>query len=165
MPKKPRPSRFRLDPAVRPTRYELDLEPDLEAGTFRGTVRIALEISRRRPAITLHAADLEVSGATIARDGSGERVRIKRRVADEAVTIVPRAKLAGPVSLELSFSGKLGAHLRGFYGATANGRRYAFTQLEAAAARRMFSCFDEPSFKARFRVSVIVADGAAAGSN
>src|SRR5881628_3433396 len=47
----------------------------------------------------------------------------------------------------------------------ADGRRYAFTQCEAADARRVLPCFDEPSFKARFRVAVTLASDHTAVSN
>src|SRR6266849_8378697 len=55
--------------------------------------------------------------------------------------------------------------LRGLYAAGADGRRYAFSQCEAADARRILPCFDEPSFKARFRVAIRVRDGETALSN
>src|SRR5438445_1600320 len=165
MPKQKRPSRFRLDPAVRPTDYALRLEPSLEAGTFSGEVRIALQIARPRAEITLHAADLQITSATITTNGAGEAVRVKRRPADEAITIVLRRQVAGQAFLELSYRGRLGEHLRGLYAASADGRRYAFTQLEAADARRMLPCFDEPSFKARFRLSVTARSGDAVVSN
>ena len=150
MPKTRRPSRFRLDPAVRPTDYELLLEPDLRAGTFRGEVRIDVEIARPRPAITLHAADLTVESATIESKGSVHPVRLKPRRADEAVTLVPARRVAGSATLVLSFSGQLGTHLRGLYAAASDGRRYAFTQCEAADARRDPPLLRRAGFKARF---------------
>ncbi len=160
-----RPSRFRLDPAIRPEEYDLHLEPDLEAGTFRGEVRIELALHATRSAITLHAADLRITRATIASEGTVSELRVKRQPADETVTLVSRRELRGQAVLSLSFSGKLGVHLRGLYGATAEGRRYAFTQLEAADARRVLPCFDEPCFKARFRISVTTGEGNIVVSN
>ncbi len=165
MPPLKRPSRFRLDPAIRPDGYDLHLEPDLESGTFRGEVRIELTIARARRAITLHAAGLEIARATIASEGSVSLLRVKRRPLDEAVTLTSPHEHAHRAILSVSFSGKLGSHLRGLYAAAAEGRRYAFTQLEAADARRMFPCFDEPSFKARFRISVTTREGDAVVSN
>src|SRR5207249_10381509 len=53
----------------------------------------------------------------------------------------------------------------GFYAASADGRRYAFSQCEAADARRIFPCFDEPAFKARLRLAVTVPSGLRAVSN
>src|SRR3989441_9161864 len=67
--------------------------------------------------------------------------------------------------LALRFSGRLNQHLRGLYAASADGSRYAFSQCEAADARRILPCFDEPAFKARFRVAVTVRDGETAVSN
>src|SRR5262249_18340978 len=68
-------------------------------------------------------------------------------------------------ALRLRFAAPLNQPLRGFYSAQADGRRYAFTQCEAADARRVLPCFDEPSFKARFRVAVTLPNGHAAVSN
>jgi puromycin-sensitive aminopeptidase len=160
-----RPSRFRLDPAIRPEEYDLHLEPDLTNGTFRGKVRIELGLTAPRSAITVHAADLEVTRATVASKGEVQELRVKRQRADEAVTLVARRPLHDRAVVSLEFTGRLGAHLRGFYAATADGRRYAFTQLEAADARRMFPCFDEPSFKARFRIAVTTTEDNAVISN
>jgi puromycin-sensitive aminopeptidase len=165
MPATKRPSRFRLDPAIRPAEYDLRLEPDLERGTFRGDVRIELVIDRPRRALTLHAAGLEITRATIGSDGAAHPVRVQRRPSDEAVTLFSPRAAAPRATLSLSFSGHLGTHLRGLYAAAVDGRRYAFTQLEAADARRMFPCFDEPSFKARFRISVTTREGDAVVSN
>jgi puromycin-sensitive aminopeptidase len=165
MPAPKRPSRFRLDPAIRPTEYDLRLEPDLEGGTFRGEVRIELTVARPRRAMTLHAADLEITRATIASDGTARPMRVKRRPNDEAVTLLSPHAAVQRATLTLSFTGKLGSHLRGLYAAAVDGRRYAFTQFEAADARRMFPCFDEPSFKARFQLSVTAREGDAVVSN
>src|SRR5436853_1846350 len=108
MPKSKRPSRFRLDPSVRPTDYNLRIEPDLDAGTFRGEVRIALQLAKPRSEITLHAADLEVTRAVVVTNGGEEPARVKRRAEDEAVTIVARRKLSGTPIIELSYRGRLG---------------------------------------------------------
>jgi puromycin-sensitive aminopeptidase len=159
------PSRFRLDPAVRPTEYDVRIEPDLARGTFRGEVSIALEIDRPRTEITLHAAGLKIERALVANDGDRRKARVEPRPADEAVTVALREKLRGSATLDLTFSGLLGKHLRGLYAAAADGRRYAFTQFEAADARRMMPCFDEPAFKARYRISVVARDGDAVVSN
>jgi aminopeptidase N len=54
------------------------------------------------------------------------------------------------------FSGTILARLRGFYRSQKDGARYAATQFEAADARRAFPCFDEPEFKARFALTLVV---------
>jgi puromycin-sensitive aminopeptidase len=61
---------------------------------------------------------------------------------------------AGTAILRLGFAGRLRKDLCGLYGVSVGDRRYAFTQLEAADARKFFPCFDEPSLKARFTISV-----------
>src|SRR5207245_1314699 len=166
MPTAPHPSRFRLPADVRPTRYDLHLEPDLEGGAFRGEVRIALRLARPRAEIVLHAADLAIERATAhsaGREGPG-RVRLARADGTAALRF-PRPLAAGEATLALRFSGRLNQHLRGLYAASADGSRYAFSQCEAADARRILPCFDEPAFKARFRVAVTVRDGETAVSN
>src|SRR5439155_735484 len=69
MPKTERPSRFRLPPDVRPREYDIHLEPDLEAGRFRGEVRLGVGLERARQEIVLHAAELKVERAAASLDG------------------------------------------------------------------------------------------------
>ena len=166
MPTARRPSRFRLPADVRPTRYDLHLEPDLEGGGFRGEVRIALRLARPRAEIVLHAAELAIERAVAHTDGREMPARVRLSRADETAALrFARPLAAGEATLALRFSGRLNQHLRGLYAASADGSRYAFSQCEAADARRILPCLDEPAFKARFRVAVTVRDGETAVSN
>jgi puromycin-sensitive aminopeptidase len=160
------PSRFRLSPDVRPGTYEIHLEPALEAGTFAGRVRIGLRIARAQRAITLHAAELDVDSARIVLPHAVLPAVVEARPRDEAVTLRASQPVpSGDAVIEIAFHGRMNPHLRGLYGVRADGRAYAFTQCEAADARRIFPCFDEPAMKARFRVSVLVRGEDAALSN
>src|SRR6058998_1559072 len=166
MPTAPRPSRFRLPADVRPTGYDLLLEPDLEGGRFRGEVRIALRLARPRAEIVLHAAELAIEHASAHAGGREAPARVRLSRADETAALrFARPLAAGEATLALHFSGRLNQHLRGLYAAGADGSRYAFSQCEAADARRILPCFDEPAFKARFRVAVRVREGETAVSN
>ena len=166
MPARKRPSQLRLPTDVRPVEYDLHLEPDLDAGRFTGNVRIAVRLERARPAIVLHAAGLTIERA-VARAAEHEfPARTSVQAADETVVLrFARPLPKGDAVLVLRFAGALNQHLRGLYAASADGRRYAFSQCEAADARRILPCFDEPAFKARFRVAVTVRDGDVAVSN
>jgi puromycin-sensitive aminopeptidase len=162
---------FRLPDAVRPTRYELEIAPDLGAGRFTGTVTISLAVREPARSVTLHARDLAVDvgavrqngrtiGAAVALDTDAERCSI---ALDEALT-------AGEADIELHFSGTLSDSLVGFYRSTftdAGGQSHtlAATQFEAPHARRAFPCFDEPEFKAVFSVTLVVDRGLTALSN
>lgn len=155
-----KPSRFRLAPDVRPSRYDVHLVPDLAAGTFRGEVRIDVQLKKARREIVLHAAELTIDHAAIVVGGETLKARAVLQKADEAVKLATaKAIPAGDATLVLKFHGQLNRHLRGLYAASANGKVYAFTQCETADCRRIMPCFDEPSYKACFRVSVTARDG------
>ena len=159
-------SRFRLPGDVRPVEYDLHLEPDLDAGTFRGELSLTVRLERPMRTIAMHAAGLRFDEVAVR--VWGDRYPGKARVVapDEVVELsFPRELPSGRMTLALRYRGELGEQLRGFYKASSDGKRYAFTQFEAADARRMLPCFDEPCFKARFRLSVTVADGLAVVSN
>ncbi len=179
---------FRLSRDVRPSHYHVHILPDLVRSTFRGEVVIELDLKRQRQTIELHAADITIDHAEIApRDAKAKPPQPKVHVPGAkpvgppinqmAVAIVPHGaretvevKFLRPVgpgkyALSLAYHGNLQERLRGLYMARVGDERYAFTQLEAADARRFFPCFDEPDMKARFTFSVTARAGLTVISN
>jgi puromycin-sensitive aminopeptidase len=152
-----RPHRLAAD--VRPTEVDVHVEVDpASSPTFSGQVIHHLLLAKRRRSIELHADDLAVTGAVVEAAGRRLAGRIVRHPERETIEVqLAEAVPPGEAALTLSFRGKLRTDLRGLYAASAGERKYAFTQLEAADARRFFPCFDEPAMKARFRLSVTTA--------
>lgn len=140
---------FRLAPDVRPTRYALRFDLDLDAWSFRATGTIGLNIARPAREITLHSVDLDikigddVAGVTYDEESQTATLKLARELP------------AGQHDLTLGWSGAIAEKLRGLYRSTRPGERYAATQFEAADARRAFPCFDEPEFKARFALELV----------
>src|SRR6266852_5850255 len=82
-----------------------------------------------------------------------------------ATLTVPNAIPAGPADFHIRYKGILNDQLRGFYLSQTSRRRYAVTQFEATDARRAFPSFDEPAYKAVFRVTLVIDKGDTAISN
>ncbi len=154
---------YRLPASPRPTRYQATLVLDLDRRSFSGRATIALELSAPAAEIVLHAFELAVSGAAL-RTAQGERSvsRIEVATPSETVRLVLESPApAGPATLEVSWTGQMSAGLRGLYRAG----EVAVTQFEAADARRVFPCFDEPAFKAVWALTLDVPTGLALLSN
>jgi len=142
---------FRLPRDVRPERYRFTIAPDLAAKRFaaRGEIELALDGAQR--AIVLHGVDLAVSSAKLT---AGGRTLAARPTVDEISQTISFAldgeAPAGPATLAVEYAGVFHDDLRGLYLAGGVG----VTQFEAADARRVFPCFDEPSFKAVWELAV-----------
>jgi puromycin-sensitive aminopeptidase len=163
---------YRLPRTVVPSRYDLRLEPDLNAATFAGRVSVAVTVREPVEEIVLNAAELRVTEAAlegqagnrlpaaVALDEAAERCRLRFEPAVQP----------GAWTLRLAFTGVLNDKLRGFYRSsykTAAGaeRRLAATQFEATDARRAFPCWDEPDFKAVFASTLVIDPALTAVSN
>lgn len=177
---------FRLPEDVRPEAYHVHVVPDLNRGIFRGEEIIEITLERGRSVIQIHAADLDLDRAEItprdkalikpagtprkpsfaASRSPIEAIEFTAHPTRETVEIrFPRSLPAGRYTLSIAYHGALQKRLRGLYAAQSGNRRYAFTQFEAADARRCFPCFDEPAMKARFTFSVTVRSGLTVVSN
>lgn len=157
---------YRLPKTIRPTRYQLRVEADLENWRFSAEEQIELVLQKPASEITLHAIDLNISSAVLTRNGEAYTAAVRINPLAETVTLTFPAEIpSGDALLELRFDGEILERLRGFYRSTKDGARYASTQFEAADARRAFPCFDEPEFKARFALSLIVPEDTVAISN
>ncbi len=156
----------RLPQTVVPEDYQLSFTPDLKGATFSGDEVIDVRILKPTKLITLNAAEIKFSSATVEAHGASETAKVTVDPDREQATIIaPRMLAAGPARLHIVFSGILNDKLRGFYLSETPKRRYAVTQFEPTDARRAFPCFDEPAKKARFDITLVVDKGDTAISN
>ena len=157
---------------VKPNKYRLTLQPDLNTFTFKGEQTVDIEIVEPTARIVLNAAELEISGVTLRRNGSETSTHSVSLDADtETVTLdFGSTQSPGRAQLEMEFTGILNDRLVGFYrseyqDAEGQTRHLATTQFEATDARRAFPCWDEPAQKAVFDVTLIFDDAYQAVSN
>jgi puromycin-sensitive aminopeptidase len=166
-------STYRLPRTVIPSRYELAIEPDLAAGTFRGAEDIRITVREPVREIVLNAVDLRVEDGRLT-NGNGTKVDVSEisldRANQRARVVLAEPAPPGEWTLHLEYTGVLNERLVGFYPSTytdAEGRTrtIATTHFEAADARRAFPCWDEPDLKAVFSVTLVVEEGLVALSN
>jgi puromycin-sensitive aminopeptidase len=154
---------FRLPPGVRPKRYGALVRVDLGADRFEGDLTIQVHLDRPRAELHLHGVDLELTTAAAECDGRAVPARWTPDAESETLTLAFADPLpAGEITLRLAYRGAFSPGLRGLYRAGS----IAVTQFEAADARRLFPCFDEPAFKAIWDITIAgVPEGAVALSN
>jgi puromycin-sensitive aminopeptidase len=163
---------YRLPTTVTPVHYELAIAPDLETCRFEGTTAITISVHEPVREVVLNAAELELHSAAVT-DASGRHQDAAVSLDEELerATLTFASPLApGEGNLTLTYTGDINDRLRGFYRSTytdqeGNERVIATTQFESADARRAFPCWDEPSLKATFQVSLLVPEGLTALSN
>jgi puromycin-sensitive aminopeptidase len=151
----------RLPGTVRPTRYQLFLDPDLAAGTFSGRVRIEVKVGAATGEVTLNADSLSITEARVEGPDGRWRTAGVRPDPDHERIHLGGGFDAGHHVLDLAFTGRFNEQLVGLYlsrftdddGAE---QVLATTQFEATHARKCFPCFDEPALKARFEVTLAV---------
>ena len=158
----------KLPRSVVPTHYALELALDPAADGFSGEVRIRVRNEAPAPGLFLHGKDLEISRAS-ATPAGGAPIALRAVEVHESGVVELRsvdAPLpAGELELVLSFRARYSAQLDSTYRATAAGRPYVMTQFEPLSARKSFPCFDEPSFKTPWDVTLVVPAGVVAAAN
>ncbi|XP_047317698.1 aminopeptidase M1 [Impatiens glandulifera] len=165
----------RLPKFAVPKRYDLNLKPDLSACKFSGSVHISVDIVADTNLIVLNAADLLIHTNSVSfKDHSGSKVlqavEVELFAEDEiAVVEFPESLSRGVGVLTMSFEGTLNDKMKGFYRSVyqheGEKKNMAVTQFEPADARRCFPCWDEPAFKATFKITLEVPSELVALSN
>ena len=161
----------KLPKEVRPTEYAIRIEPNLEKLTFTGEETVTIEIAKPVTRLVLNALEIEIAFASF--DGKSlPKEAISLEPGEQTLTLtLPNEAAAGAHQLTLKFSGKINPQGQGLFYAryqergTKEKKTMIGTQFEATAARRMFPCWDEPSFRARFRLSAVVPKNFVAVSN
>ena len=162
----------KLPKDVVPVEYALHLRPDIATRTFQGTQTITLDVRRPTQAIVMNALNLEVAAATL-RGPDGEPVALAPPRADAAAQTIafalPAPLAPGRYTLAMAWRGTINGAVEGLYldrQVDAGGERLTLaTDLEPTSARRVLPCWDEPVFRARFRLTVDLGAGTSAYSN
>ncbi|HEX4823814.1 MAG TPA: M1 family metallopeptidase [Candidatus Polarisedimenticolaceae bacterium] len=126
----------------------LDLDPRQEG--YTGTVEIKLDVKKPVTSFRMHARQIDLD--TIALDESPWTSAVKD---DGMIELQGKAPLApGAHLLRIAFHNKFDTAAKGLYRLKSAGEWYAFTQFEAVDARQAFPCFDEPSFKIPYSITI-----------
>lgn len=156
----------RLVEQIVPSRYQLQLVPDLEKFIFEASESIEFELVADASQLKFHADGLDIKTAEI----DGQSVKFTYQPAEQTVTFAASSEFRqGSHRLMLSFSGQLRDDLRGFYRSSyetdGQTKWLATTQFEATDARACFVCIDEPAAKAVFETTLVVPKQLTAISN
>ena len=161
----------RLPTLAKPLRYALRLAIDPRRDSFSGSEDILLDVGEPTAHVVLNVRDAVVKRASIKVGGVTIPMRPHMRAShgalepDELVLSADRLVPSGRATLTIEWEAPFGTQLAGLYRANDAGETYAFTQFEAADARRAFPCFDEPGLKTPFDVKLTVPQGMLALSN
>lgn len=149
----------KLPKTVVPTSYSIELRPDAESLALPGVEVIDIEVREPTARLTLNAVN--TTFASVTADDNPERADVALDAASETATFTFAQPLAaGAHRLRIEFTARINKFDRGFffvdYPTDAGVKRLLTSKLEPADARRIFPCWDEPAFKANFKLTVVI---------
>ena len=161
----------KLPKQVVPKKYSIRIKPDMEKLSFTGSEAVKIEVREPVHQLVLNALELQITTALIDEKSiAGPALKLDPK--EETLTItLPEELPAGTHTLALTFAGKINQQGQGLYYAryqeegSGEQKTMLGTQFEATDARRMFPCWDEPSFRARFQLTAVVPENLLAVSN
>lgn len=145
-----------LPKTVVPSAYTIDIITDMKKLALTGHESIAVAAAGAGDNITLNQAGLKLTRATL--DGVVATITQDDK-AQTATLHLPHPITDGDHTLVIDYSGPIPATPNGIYyddyrSPSGARKRMLVTQFEVADARRMFPGWDEPAFKATFRLGV-----------
>ncbi|KAG5890983.1 hypothetical protein JTB14_037969 [Gonioctena quinquepunctata] len=163
---------YRLPTTQMPSKYQINLkvEKDVFVGnstSFNGTVVIifnvteSINIVKLHSGVTINYLELKSSESII----PYENLTLNSTLEILTILLTTDLSVSTEYTLLINFTGELDtADMQGIYRSYYDDeyglRRYLVsTQLEATNARRVFPCFDEPSYKAEFALNITYPRG------
>ncbi|HVT02298.1 MAG TPA: M1 family metallopeptidase [Thermoanaerobaculia bacterium] len=154
----------RLSHDVVPTseRVSLHLNPDEKS--YSGSVEIKLHVNKPVRSFRFHAERMKLADALL----KGKETLKLETVSGDQGTITATATRPippGDYELTINFTNEFDTRSVGLYRMEKDGQGYAFTQFEAADARKAFPCWDEPEFKIPYQLTLTIPKGMEAVTN
>jgi len=148
----------RLPKDVVPLSYEVAVVPHIESMSLTGSESVRLRFRSATSTVQFNSLNETLNHVLL----DGRPVKAVVSNDEQQLTTVTLTKPAvGLHTLSFSYRGKLETQPQGLfaqkYSKAAGGEGVLLsTQMEATDARRMFPCWDEPAFRAYFRLTVTV---------
>ncbi|MEO6488136.1 MAG: M1 family metallopeptidase, partial [Thermoanaerobaculia bacterium] len=156
------PSPLRLGRDVVPTAQEVRLRVDPRQDSFRGSVRIEMDVLKPTSMFRFHAADMQITSLQLE---GGLNANYVPDI-DQTVRVTTERPLQkGKQTVMIDYTAPFNRAAVGLYKVLKDGQPYLFTQFQAIDARRAFPCWDEPSFKLPYQLTVEIPTQYAAVSN
>ena len=158
---------------IKPRKYDITIEPDLEKFEFAGNISIDIKIDIKIKTLNINSSELTINSCQLS--SKHGRVFAPKSISEnkESETISIKFNqeiLPGDYILFISYNGILNDKLRGFYrsqykDSKGSTKYLATTQFEPTDARKAIPCWDEPKFKSNFKLRLIIPDNLEAISN
>ncbi len=157
----------KLPKTIVPVDYDIALRPNVSTLTFSGNETVTITARSTAPSVVLNTHDMTVSKAALDGKAATSIVTDNQKQTTTFVFSAPVAK--GTHRLALAFAGKIGEQPAGLfyqkYSSPSGQKIMLASQMESTDARRMFPGWDEPAFRATFRIEVTVPKNFDAVSN
>lgn len=157
---------MRLTTAVRPTDYKLILNSISAENKFYGRILISAIITQKRKSFKLNANNIVIHKLEVFHQNTQLHTRIK--IGEDFIYLNFVNLIPKEIIIDIIYEGIITDDLKGLYRNTFTDKDHhevLCTQFEPTFARRVFPCFDEPSFKASFSLALIVDKHLSAFSN
>lgn len=155
---------FRLPDTARPSHYELEVTIVPRESTFRGTVRVLVEITKPTQSVWMNSRGLTIESVAMTVVGAVKHPDFA--ASGEFLEIRTGDLPPGPARFEIAYRGESSETANdGLYRKKSGADWYAYTTFTPIEARRAFPCFDEPGYKAPWRVVLHVPESDTAASN
>lgn len=150
----------KLPKDVVPLQYAAHIMPDVAGNTFRGTQTVEIEVLKPTSTIMLNADNMQIDQASLSGKDIGKLALAP--ILDKGQQTL-RFQLAQPLApgkyeLALAFRGQINREGRGLfyvnYKAGGADKKLIATTMAPTDARRMLPTWDEPAFRARFKLTV-----------
>ncbi|MDQ3705106.1 MAG: M1 family metallopeptidase [Chloroflexota bacterium] len=160
------PMAYRLPTRALPRRYDIEIDARLGRRETFGKVTIQLDVRESTSSVELHAVHQTLKDARLTYGGNTVEGRIEQDEERElAIISFEEAIPVGEATLEVAFDGEVSNGLEGLYLSKDGPEELLCTQCEETAARDIFPCFDEPTFKAQFAWKVTTSADATVLAN
>jgi len=163
---KPAPPKLRLPETARPLGYGVDLTIAPAEDSFQGEVAIDIRLFEKTSLLWLNAKDITIDEATASFGGKTLEAKTVAGGKDFVGLSFDPGIGPGPAKLRISYKGVLNkTDTSGLFKQKDGEDWYVFTQFETTHARKAFPCFDEPSYKVPWQLTLRVPKGNIAVSN